>query len=148
MEHAVGVRRLITGTDDEGRSSVVARIENDTAGSGPSPPMAAVFERRSVATASRASGSAPLIELGVEPGDVRWIAVNFEPAGEAPVHHTDTIDFTTVLSGSIELLLDDGDHVLRAGDSIVVNGIDHGWRAGPEGCTMNVVLVGVPPRDR
>jgi hypothetical protein len=43
------------------------------------------------------------------------------------------------------LILDDGGHPLVAGDSAVVTGVDHGWRAGPEGCRLTVMTFGVSP---
>jgi quercetin dioxygenase-like cupin family protein len=61
------------------------------------------------------------------------------------MHHTDTVDFDTVLSGSVELTLGDGMHQLAAGDSVVMTGVDHAWRAGPEGCRLNVMSIGVLP---
>ncbi|HEY6531567.1 MAG TPA: hypothetical protein VIY72_04650, partial [Acidimicrobiales bacterium] len=63
------------------------------------------------------------------------------------MHHTDTIDFDTVLEGSAVLILDDGRHVLEAGDVAVVTGVDHGWEAGPEGTVFAFVFLGTPSRD-
>ena len=62
-----------------------------------------------------------------------------------PFHHTDTVDVGFLLEGSIELILDDGDHLLRAGDSFVLNGNDHSWRVGPEGCRICSASIGTPP---
>jgi quercetin dioxygenase-like cupin family protein len=45
----------------------------------------------------------------------------------------------------MELTLDDGTHLLEAGDCVVINGVDHAWRAGPEGCTMGFAVYGTPP---
>jgi hypothetical protein len=71
----------------------------------------------------------------------RW-----DPEGEGTAfHQTDSIDFDLVVEGSIELRLDDGDHSLVAGDCVVVTGVGHAWRAGPEGCVMSVVVIGTPP---
>jgi quercetin dioxygenase-like cupin family protein len=61
------------------------------------------------------------------------------------MHYTDTVDFDVVLSGSVESILDDGAHLLTVGDSAVVTGVDHGWRAGPEGCRLNLMTIGVSP---
>ena len=61
------------------------------------------------------------------------------------MHHTDTLDFDTVIAGSIELILDDGGHRLEAGDVVVISGVDHAWRSGPDGCTMVITLQGTEP---
>jgi quercetin dioxygenase-like cupin family protein len=75
----------------------------------------------------------------------RWFVVEYQPNIELPVHHTDTLDFDVVLAGSVELTLDDGPHSLEAGDCVVVTGVDHGWRAGPEGCRLSVLALGTAP---
>ncbi len=71
------------------------------------------------------------------------MAAHMEP--ESPgMHTTDTIDFEYVLSGAVDLELDDGEIVhLVAGDTVVQNGTRHAWRnRGTEPCEMVVVLVG------
>jgi hypothetical protein len=70
---------------------------------------------------------------------------SWEPDSErTTIHHTDTVDLDLVVTGSIDLLLDDGAHHLDTGDCVVITGVDHGWRAGAEGCTLSVVLLGTP----
>lgn len=72
--------------------------------------------------------------------------IEYGPGVTFPMHHTDTVDFDIVLSGSVELILDDGVHRLASGDSVVVTGVDHGWRAGPDGCRLSVVAIGAQIR--
>ena len=70
----------------------------------------------------------------------------FPPNGEWPaMHYTDTIDCHTVIAGSVDLILDDGAHRLAAGDCVMVTGVDHAWKAGPDGCTTSILLIGTPP---
>jgi hypothetical protein len=85
------------------------------------------------------------MDLEVPPGIARWMLVHFGPGVERPMHHTDTVDFDTIIFGSVEIILHDGPHRLEPGDCVVVTGVDHGWRAGPQGCTASVVVVGTPP---
>lgn len=57
-------------------------------------------------------------------------------------HTTETIDYGFVLRGRIELLLDDGAHVLEAGDVIVQRATRHAWRnPGPDDCEIAFVLI-------
>ncbi len=64
-----------------------------------------------------------------EPGDSGW-------------HTTDTLDFIVVVSGQIELELDDGVHLLAAGDCIVQRATRHRWRnPGDEPCILSGVLI-------
>jgi len=88
---------------------------------------------------------ADLLDLAVPPGAVRWTMIEYAPGTTFPMHHTDTVDFDVVLSGSVDLILDDGAHPLAPGDSVVVAGVDHAWRAGPQGCRLNVMTIGVSP---
>ena len=73
------------------------------------------------------------------------MVVELGAGSETPMHHTDTLDLQTVLSGSVELVLDDGAHRLDAGDLVVLAGVDHAWRAGPDGARLSAVLIGTPP---
>ena len=44
-----------------------------------------------------------------------------------------------------ELLLETGSVELFAGDMVMIPGTAHGWRAGPEGVVLQVVLIGLDP---
>ncbi|MEZ5143509.1 MAG: cupin domain-containing protein [Acidimicrobiales bacterium] len=78
------------------------------------------------------------------------MAAHMEPDNPG-MHTTDTVDYEYIVSGEIDLELDDGATVhLRAGDTVVQNGTRHAWRnRSSEPCTMVVVLVGArrAPRD-
>lgn len=71
------------------------------------------------------------------------MAGHMEPENPG-MHTTDTIDYEYVVSGEIELELDDGVTVhLTAGDTVIQNGTRHAWRNRSDApCTMVVVLVG------
>jgi mannose-6-phosphate isomerase-like protein (cupin superfamily) len=60
------------------------------------------------------------------------------------MHTTDTVDLDLVLSGEMDLELDDGAEVhLGTGDCVVQNGTRHAWRnRSSEPCTMLSILVG------
>jgi hypothetical protein len=42
-------------------------------------------------------------------------------------HRTNTIDYAIVLSGEIYALVDEGEHVMRAGDVLIQRGTNHAW---------------------
>ena len=94
---------------------------------------------------ARPAGHGEFRDLGVAPGLVRWMIVGFDPGAFFDLHHTDTIDLDIVVDGTLELTLEDGAHQLVAGDAVVVTGVDHGWRAGPDGCRLSVTVIGTPP---
>jgi quercetin dioxygenase-like cupin family protein len=71
--------------------------------------------------------------------------MEFAPDAAYGMHQTDTIDFDIVLSGALELILDDGAHPLQPGDCIVMTGVDHAWHAGAAGCRLSVIAIGSRP---
>ena len=57
-------------------------------------------------------------------------------------HTTDTLDFGLVVSGQIDLELDDGIHHLVAGDAVVQRGTRHAWKnRSNKPCVMSFVLI-------
>ncbi len=85
------------------------------------------------------------LDLGVRATGTRWFSVRRGP-GPSPVgmHRTDTLDYQLVVEGEATLILEDGEIVMQAGDSVVIPGLPHGWAGGPEGYTMHAVLLGFP----
>ena len=144
------MRRLIAGLDANGRSCVVKETRMDHAVGGADREGVAVRSLYQTTTAplpSRPPGRSEFRDLAVRPGCTQWLVSRWGPHERAAPHHTDTLDFDLVVAGTMELILDDGAHLLEPGDCAVITGVDHGWRAGPEGCTLSVVLVGSPPPD-
>jgi mannose-6-phosphate isomerase-like protein (cupin superfamily) len=61
-------------------------------------------------------------------------------------HATDTLDVNVIIRGEVALLLEEGRSVtLRAGDSVVIPGVAHGWRAGPEGVELVNIMQKLAP---
>jgi len=61
------------------------------------------------------------------------------------MHTTRTIDYGIVLSGEIDLELDEGEVHLTAGDVVVQRGTRHGWRnRSSEPCKIAFVLISSP----
>jgi hypothetical protein len=114
-------RFLVTGVDAAGRSCAAQNDEvilqpaleglrYSMMHGAPAPP-----------TVSTGGGrNADRLDLGVAVGAMDWKVLDYAPGMGFSMHHTDTVDFDTVLSGSIELILDDGAHPLVAGDHVVV----------------------------
>ena len=62
------------------------------------------------------------------------------------MHKTDTVDFALVLAGEIWALMDEGETLLRAGDTLVQRGTNHAWSnrsAAP--CLVAFILVSAAP---
>jgi len=139
------MRLLITGVDADGRSCVMRQDAVSINPIGPGFAMGIPYETTETPPPARPAGDADLIDQLLEPGHLRWMVVDYGANCETPVHHTDTLDLETVLSGSVDLILDDGVHHLNEGDMVVMTGVDHAWKAGPDGCRINAILIGTPP---
>ncbi len=147
------MRKLITGVDAAGRSCIVDETEltpEPAGGHGVS--VARVFATTESPPPPRPAGLAERVDVALAPGLVRWMVVDHGPhdSQDGPVtsttmHHSDAIDLVFVQDGSADLVLQDGAHEVTVGDLIVMPGVDHAWKAGPEGCRLVVVKVGTPP---
>ncbi len=70
----------------------------------------------------------------------------WEPGYSYRMHRSDTVDFVFVISGQLELILEDDSTVLVPGDSVVQRGTNHAWRVvGDEPCTFTAVLLSAVP---
>ena len=82
----------------------------------------------------------------VENGTV-FRVVRYEPGVTPRNHRTDSIDYAVVISGAIDMELDDGVVVkLNAGDVLVQRGTIHNWvNRGSEACVIAFVLISAKP---
>ena len=80
--------------------------------------------------------TARMQELAHEP------AIRGLPPRHPFMHRTRTIDYAIVLSGEIDMLLDDTEVHLKAGDVLVQQGTNHAWvNRGTHVCRIAFVLV-------
>ena len=68
-------------------------------------------------------------------------------AGEKPrhpgMHRTESIDYAVIVTGEIDMLLDDSEVHLKAGDFVVQRGTNHAWvNRGGEPCRIAFILIG------
>jgi mannose-6-phosphate isomerase-like protein (cupin superfamily) len=65
-----------------------------------------------------------------------------KPARHPGMHRTRSIDYAIVLAGEIDMLLDDSDVHLKAGDVLVQQGTIHAWiNRGKEPCRIAFILI-------
>ena len=69
--------------------------------------------------------------------------VEFAPGNARDMHTTKSVDYAVVVSGEIELELDDGVTVtLKQGDTLIQQATVHGWQnKNSEPCLMAFVLI-------
>ena len=67
---------------------------------------------------------------------------------ETRMHTTHTVDYVTVMSGEVWLVLDDeAEEHLTTGDCVVQNGTQHAWHnRNPEPCVLVTVILGAERR--
>ena len=135
------MQHVVTGLDAEGKSCVISRraITTDPA-SGPFEIIAGTDELPP-RLPEMLVDQGPAADVGIEQVGTKWLIVKWQPNIEAFFHRTDTLDYDIVLSGRVTLILEDGEVELDAGDSVVIPGVMHSWRTGPEGGVSATVMV-------
>jgi mannose-6-phosphate isomerase-like protein (cupin superfamily) len=163
-------RRVVTGHDASGRAVVLidgaapnAKLRQatgltstllwvtdespaDNSGSGDSaereigvapPPRGSIFrvvDFPPAAEVGSVDNAAMLREMGIEEEQ--------GGARHATMHRTRSVDYAVVISGEIDMLLDDSEVHLKAGDVLVQRGTSHAWvNRGRESCRVAFVLV-------
>jgi mannose-6-phosphate isomerase-like protein (cupin superfamily) len=92
---------------------------------------------------------APATTGHAEPVDHRQIlrSMGIDPATQgyarhANTHRTRTIDYAIVLDGEIDMLLDDSEVHVKAGDVLVQQGTNHAWvNNGTKPCRIAFILI-------
>lgn len=146
------MRRVVTGLDVEGRSCVISdeRIPTDVgrAKAGRDSGTLCVAWRTEQSPPDlgfERPGSFELLRGSCPPGGSAWFILGWEPHTVRDTVRTDTLDYDVVLDGSCDLILETGLVNLTVGDSVVIPGVVHGWRAGPEGVILSAVVIGLDP---
>ena len=125
------LRRIVTGHDSDGKA-VFRSVDNllpEVIKSGDAA-FALIWSEAEVPVDLNdvTDGGERDVGLTLECGTVIRV-VDMLPGGESPMHRTNSVDYGIVLSGRVELELDDGAvETCRAGDVIIQRGTIHLWR--------------------
>lgn len=145
------VRRIVTGHDEAGRAVFTADdLLPVTPISSGDAAFSLIWTTASVPADNNddTDGRSRDAGLTLHQGSVIRI-VDMLPGGVSPFHRSSSIDYGIVLSGAVELELDDGAvTTARAGDIIVQRGTIHLWRnpSASENCRIVFVLIEAAPR--
>lgn len=142
MTDSLALRRVVTGLDEQGRSTVVI--------DGPVPRFnavnAALAWRTETAPADNSGNADTAVPYAVDllhtPGS-NFAVCQFPAGAREIMHATDTIDYLVILSGRVTLVLESGETELGPGDLVVDRGVVHGWR-NPHGETCVAMVVNLP----
>jgi quercetin dioxygenase-like cupin family protein len=145
---AVQVRRVVTGHDPKGRAVVkIDEIAKNVISRRPGQSSCVIWTTEGF----------PVNNTGDEEGGTRQVGttlnngtvfrlVEFGPGVAPRNHRTDSIDYAVVLSGEIDMELDDSVVHLKAGDVVVQRGTIHNWlNRGTSPCTIAFVLIDAKP---
>jgi len=142
------LRRVVTGHDANGRAVVeIDEItQNPPSGRlGRSPCVVWTTESFPVDNTGNEDGGKRQVGTTLKNGTV-FRVVEFMPGVSPRVHRTDSIDYAVVMSGEIDMELDDSAVHLKAGDVLVQRGTIHNWvNRGTESCIIAFVLIDAQP---
>jgi quercetin dioxygenase-like cupin family protein len=145
---AVQVRRVVTGHDANGRAVVkMDEISKNVISSRPGQSACVVWTTESFPVNNTGEADEGLRQVGttLKNGTV-FRVVEFGPGVAPRNHRTDSIDYAVVLSGEIDMELDDSVVHLEAGDVLVQRGTIHNWiNRGATPCVIAFVLIDAKP---
>lgn len=76
----------------------------------------------------------------------RFVMIEFPPGNTGAMHRTETIDYVVVVSGEVDMDMDDSTVHLKAGDVLVQRGTNHAWcNRGSEPARVAFVLIDAEP---
>lgn len=136
------VRRVVTGHNADGRATVLIDETMPTFAQRAGAEGAIVWTTTGFPVSNE--GSEDLAANGPTWANGNVFRVMSMDAGtEAQMHRTDSIDYAIVLSGQMDMLLDDGTEVrLMPGDTLVQRGTAHRWiNRGTEPVVMAFVMI-------
>ena len=142
------IRRVVTGHDASGKAVVkIDEIATNIKNNRPGASSCVVWSTSGfpVDNDGEVDPSAAPIGTTIESGTVFRI-VRYEPGVSPRNHRTDSIDYAVVLSGEIDMELDDQVVTLRAGDVLVQRGTIHNWvNRSTAPCVVAFVLIDAKP---
>lgn len=143
------VRRVVTGHDASGRAIVaIDEPVNNVVSGRPGAHMSVIWTTQGFPVNNEGNEDASRRKTGTTLADgTVFRVVSFGPGVTPRNHRTDSIDYAVVMSGEIDMELDDGVNVhLKAGDVLVQRGTIHNWiNNGAAPCVIAFVLIDAKP---
>jgi mannose-6-phosphate isomerase-like protein (cupin superfamily) len=141
---ALQIRRVVTGHDATGRAIVkIDEIAQNLVSSRPGATSCVVWTTEGFPVNNDGEEDEGLRKTGttLDNGTVFRI-LQLAPGVGPRNHRTDSIDYAVVMSGEVDMELDDITLHLKAGDVLVQRGTIHNWvNRGSEPCAIAFVLI-------
>ena len=142
------LRRVVTGHDANGRAVVkIDEISKNLVSARPGSTACVVWTSESFPVDNTGDADEGLRKTGttLNNGTV-FRVVEFAPGVAPRVHRTDSIDYAVVISGEIEMTMEDTIVHLKQGDVLVQRGTVHNWvNRGTEACVIAFILIDAKP---
>ena len=142
------VRRVVTGHDKNGRAIVtIDEIAKNAAQTRPGANAAVIWTSEGFPVDNDGDADTSGRKVGTTlAGGTVFRVVSFGPGVAPRNHRTDSIDYAVVISGEIDMELDDQVVTLRAGDVLVQRGTIHNWvNRSTAPCVVAFVLIDAKP---
>jgi quercetin dioxygenase-like cupin family protein len=145
---ALQIRRVVTGHDSSGRAVVkIDEVAKNLVSSRPGATASVVWTTEGFPVDNTGEKDAGQRKTGttLDNGTVFRI-LELMPGVTPRNHRTDSIDYAIVMSGEVDMELDDTTIHLKAGDVLVQRGTIHNWvNRGSEPCVIAFVLIAAKP---
>lgn len=145
---ALQVRRVVTGHDANGRAVVkIDEVSKNIVSNRPGATACVIWTTESFPVDNTGDADEALRKVGttLKNGTV-FRVIEFAPGVAPRNHRTDSIDYAVVLSGEIDMELEDSVVHLKAGDVLVQRGTIHNWvNRGSAPCVIAFVLIDAKP---
>jgi mannose-6-phosphate isomerase-like protein (cupin superfamily) len=143
------IRRVVTGHDQQGRAIVaIDEIAKNVVQTRPGAQAAVIWTTEGFPIDNDGDSDSSTRKVGttLANGSV-FRVVSFGPGVAPRNHRTDSIDYAVVISGEIDMELDDGKSVhLKAGDVMVQRGTIHNCvNRGTAPCVIAFTLIAAKP---
>lgn len=142
------VRRVVTGHDADGKAIVIYdEISGNVVSSRAGQSATVLWQTSQFPSDNNEDGDAAKIPVKtVNPNGTVFRVVEFEPGVAARVHRTNSIDYAVIISGEIDMEMEDTEIHLRAGDCLVQRGTIHNWvNHGKVPCVVAFAIVAAEP---
>jgi quercetin dioxygenase-like cupin family protein len=141
---ALQVRRVITGHDANGRAIVkIDEVAKHLTSGRPGATACNIWTTEGFPANNDGAADEGFRKVATTlPNGTIFRVIEFAPGVAARNHRTDSIDYIVIISGEIDMELDDSNVHLKAGDVMVQRGTIHNWvNRGTAPCVLAVVLI-------